>query len=123
MTEKGRGDLSAHPGAARLPLELRGALDHPCRRRILRSLQEDGGQLSAVEIRARGCSTCTPPCVTYHLGVLVNSQLARRLDAGSVRGRLEYGFVAAVDGKPTVVEVLRATASADALAREPAQAS
>jgi hypothetical protein len=123
MMEKGKGELSAHPGAARLPLELRGALDHPCRRRILRSLQEDGGQLSAAEIRARGCSTCTLPCVTYHLGVLVKSQLARRLDAGSVRGRLEYAFVATLDGQPTVAEVLGATASADGLPREPAQAS
>lgn len=122
MTETGRGGLSASL-AERLTLELRGALDHPCRRRILRSLQEDGGRLSAAEIRARGCSTCTLPCVTYHLGVLVESHLARRLDAGSVRGRLEYAFAATLDGQPAVLEVLRATADADGLRRDPAQAS
>lgn len=70
------------------------ALDHPCRQRILNALREDGGELSAAEIRARGCASCTLPCVTYHLGVLVESRLVRRLGAGSVRGRLEYVFIA-----------------------------
>lgn len=121
MTETGKGELSASL-AARLPLELRGALDHPCRRRILRALREDGGQLRAAEIRARGCSTCTLSCVTYHLGVLAQARLVRRLDAGSVRGRLEYAFAATLDGQPTVVEVLRATAAADGLRPAPAPA-
>ncbi|HWC08745.1 MAG TPA: helix-turn-helix domain-containing protein [Solirubrobacterales bacterium] len=122
MTETGKGELSAYL-AERLPLELRGALEHPCRRRILRALREDGGHLSAAEIRARGCTTCTLPCVTYHLGVLVESRLVRRLGAGSVRGRLEYAFAATLDGHPMVVEVLQATAASDGLRPQPAPAS
>jgi hypothetical protein len=117
MTEKRKGELS--PGLAELlPLDLRAALDHPCRRRILRALREDGGaQLSAAEIRAGGCATCTLSCVTYHLGVLVESRLARRLGAGSVRGRLEYAFAATPDAPTAVAEVLRATAADDDGAR------
>lgn len=122
MTETGKGELSAYL-AERLPLELRGALDHPCRRRILRSLREDGGQLSAAEIRARGCTTCTPPCVTYHLGVLAEARLVRRLDAGSVHGRLEYAFVATLDEHPTVAEVLQVMAGGDGVRPQPAPAS
>lgn len=121
MKETRKGELSADL-AGRLPLELRPAIDHPCRRRILRSLREDGGHLSAAEIRARGCATCTLSCVTYHLGVLVESRLVRRLDAGSVRGRLEYAFVATLDDQPTVVEVLQATAATDGFRPEPVQA-
>lgn len=121
MNETGKSGLSAEL-AALLPLTLRAALDHPCRRRILRSLREDGGPLSTAEIRARGCSTCTLPCVTYHLGVLVKSRLVRRLGAGSVRGRLEYAFVATLDEQPAVLAALDATAIADGVRSEPAQA-
>ncbi len=122
MAAEGREGLSADL-AGLLPLELRGTLGHPCRRRILRSLREEGGdQLSAAEIRAGGCATCTLSCVTYHLGVLVESRLARRLDAGSVRGRLEYAFAATIDDKPAVIEVLRATAASDGSRPAPAEA-
>ncbi len=121
MKETRRSELS--PALAeRLPLELRPAIDHPCRRRILRALHEDGGHLSAAEIRARGCATCTLSCVTYHLGVLVESRLARRLGAGSVRGRIEYAFSASLDGQPAVIEVLQATAASDSPRPSPVQA-
>lgn len=121
MTETGKGGLSADL-AALLPLDLRDALDSPCRRRILRSLREDGGELNVAEIRARGCSTCTLSCVTYHLGVLVESHLVRRLGAGSVRGRLEYTFAAIAEEQPGLEQVLTATAIADGAHPEPAQA-
>jgi hypothetical protein len=122
MTVRRKGGLSAEL-SARLPLELREALDNPCRRRILRSLREEGGApLRAAELRAGGCATCTLSCVTYHLGVLVESHPVRRLGAGSVQGRLEYAFAATLEDQPTVVEVLEATAIADGARPEPAQA-
>jgi len=122
MTEKGKGGGLSAELAALLSPELREALDHPCRRRILRSLREDGGELDAAEIRARGCATCTLSCVNYHLGVLVRSHLVRRLGAGSVRGRLLYAFVAIPDERPEVNVVLTATATPDGARPEPAQA-
>lgn len=122
MAAEEREGLSAEL-AELLPPELRATLGHPCRRRILRSLREDGGdQLSAAEIRASGCASCTLSCVIYHLGVLVESRLARRHGAGSVRGRLEYTFAATIDDKPAVVEVLRATAAGDGSQPAPAEA-
>ena len=120
MRETGRGALSADL-TERLPVALRHALDHPCRRQILRALREDG-ELSATGLRGRGCTTCTLSCVTYHLGVLVEAGLARRQTTGSVRGRLEYAFTAVLGGQPAVVDVLQATAAADGLRPEPAQA-
>jgi predicted ArsR family transcriptional regulator len=77
--------------------ELRTDLEHPCRQRILRSLREHGGPLTAAEIRASGRPPCTLSCVTYHLGVLTEADLVRRLGAGSVRGRPQYTFAAVVD--------------------------
>jgi hypothetical protein len=71
---------------------VRAALDHPCRQRILRSLRDTDGPMSAAEIRAGGRASCTLSCVTYHLGVLVEADLVRRLGAESVRGRLEHKF-------------------------------
>ncbi len=121
MTEKGKGELSA-PLAALLSTDLRAALDHPRRRRLLRVLGDDGGELSAAELRGRGCAPCTLACATYHLGVLAEAGLVQRLTVGSVQGRTEYAFAATIAGKPAVIEVLQATAAEDGHHPEPARA-
>jgi len=117
MTEPGKQGLTAAQ-AELLPADLRHALEHPLRRQILRTLHADGGELTPAELGGCGCLPCTLPCVSYHLGVLVEAGLARRLPGRSVRGTLEHRFVSTADDKQAVVEILQATAAADGLRLE-----
>jgi DNA-binding HxlR family transcriptional regulator len=111
MTGIGKGELGAEH-AQRLPAELRGAMGHPYRRQILRRLDDGDGERSTAELRECGCIPCTLPCLTYHLGVLVEAGLVRRIPTGSVEGRIVHLFAAADHGQ-AVAEILQTTAALD----------
>ena len=121
MAERDKGELGAHH-AERLPAGVRSAMGHPFRRQILRILYESDGERSASELRECGCIPCTLSCIVYHLSVLADSGLVRRVPVGSVEGRLVHTFAADLDDQPAVREVLEATATADGVHQEPAQA-
>ena len=121
MAGKGKGELGARQ-ASRLPAELRDAMGHPYRRQILRNLQDGGREQSASELRDCGCIPCTLSCLTYHLTVLVDAGLVRRVPVGSVEGRVVHTFAPALEETPAVTEVLEATAISDGPHLEPAQA-
>jgi DNA-binding transcriptional ArsR family regulator len=104
--------LPAHL-AARIPAELRGALEHPYRRQILRALDRDVLQLSPSELAEAGLIPCSTSCVSYHLRTLYDAGLIQKDRSESIRGTTTDYFSSSIGAQAGVLDVLRSTERSD----------
>lgn len=94
-----------------LPSDVRQALSHPHRRRILRILL-GGGSMSSSEIASHPSAPCSAPCLTRHIRLLSESSLLVEQGVTVERGMTEH-FFSAAPMSSSVHEVLAATERVD----------
>ncbi|HEX3735302.1 MAG TPA: hypothetical protein VHU86_09115 [Solirubrobacterales bacterium] len=100
--------------ASKLSADLRPALQHPCRRQILRSLHNHVHQkLNPAEAAESGLLPCSTPCANYHMRVLAKARLVGRASSEASRGSIKVYFSSLIGEKPVVLEVLRETEESD----------
>lgn len=99
--------------ASKLGADLRPALQHPCRRQILRSLDGHVQKLNPAEAAESGLLPCSTPCASYHMRILAKARLVRRAGSEASRGSIKVYFSSLIGEKPVVLEVLRETEESD----------
>jgi hypothetical protein len=99
--------------AAKLPAELRDALQHPFRRRILRAFREDAQRLNPVELATSGQVPCSAACVNYHMLTLSTSGLVKEERSEPAGGSLKRYFSSSVGDRKLVFTVLQDTEESD----------
>lgn len=99
--------------AKKLPADLRDALQHPYRRRILRTLHRDVQRLSPSELATSGLVPCSVSCISYHMLALSSSGLIREDGTESVGGSRRRYFSSSVTDEHPVLGVLRDTEASD----------
>jgi DNA-binding transcriptional ArsR family regulator len=126
-----REDASETPGPGRkqdrrrlppelaglLPRKLEQGLDHVARRRILRALHKQQGEMSAVQLSRGPLEGVLLGTVSYHLNVLKKYDMVQPTRAAQNRGALERFYVSAVESDPLVLQVLTQTEGLDASQR------
>lgn len=97
----------------KLPIEMRKALEHPCRRQILRALGSGGQKKSPSELTQSGSVSFGTPCTSYHCRTLEGYGLVRRAGTEPVRGSLKHYFTSLVADNDLVLTALKATEKSD----------
>lgn len=101
MTLTGEGGYEK----AQAGLILAGALNHPIRRQILRSLQEHGGRLSSTQIR-KDWIDASPKKLAYHIEILKNLDAIRVTGSRQVRGATEIFYESMATDYGLVIHLL-----------------
>jgi len=101
---------SGDPGGWR-SADLISALNHPLRRRILRSLHESGERSSPARLRERLGAELS--CVSYHVTVLVGFGVLKSAGEQPVRGAIEHFYVSQVADDPAIKALLESTKESD----------
>lgn len=99
--------------ASRLTADLRRALQHPCRRQILRSLHSHVQKLNPAEAAGSGLIPCSTSCASYHMRVLASVGLVQEDGSAPFEGSIKRYFSSAVRDKALVLEVLKETEEPD----------
>lgn len=87
------------------------ALNHPLRRRILRSLLETEGRNSPARLRERLGGELSS--VSYHVTVLVGLGALKRAGRQQVRGAVEHFYVSQIEDDPAILALLESTRESD----------
>jgi DNA-binding transcriptional ArsR family regulator len=87
------------------------ALNHPLRRRILRSLHDGGGPRSPIQLsRALRVPVSN---VSYHVRVLRDRGVVALVSTRPVRGSSEHFYASSLAGNAVAVQLLESTAAED----------
>lgn len=87
------------------------ALNHPLRRRILRSLRETEGRSSPARLRERLGGELSS--VSYHVTVLVGLGVLRSDGDQQVRGAIEHFYVSQIEDDAAIMALLESTRKSD----------
>ncbi len=99
--------------AKKLPPNLCDALEHPLRRRILRTLHTNAQRLSLSDLAAAGPAPCSLSRVGYHVRVLNGSGLVKEAGSEPAGGSTKRYFSSSVGDKQAVLAVLEDTEELD----------
>lgn len=99
--------------ASKLTADLRRALQHPCRRLILRSLHGHVQKLNPAEAGESGLVPCSTPCAGYHMRILARAGLVEEDGSASSEGSTRRYFSSAIEKQTLVLEVLKQTEEPD----------
>jgi len=99
--------------AKALPIELRDALQHPFRRRILRTLHGDARKLNPSEFAESELAPCSAPCISYHMLALTHSGLVKVEGSEPTSGTSKHYFSSSVGDRELVLTVLQDTEESD----------
>jgi Helix-turn-helix domain len=90
-----------------------GALGHPYRRQILRTLSAAGQKMSTIQLEASTGPSCPLSCTAYHARQLEEADLVAQVGSEAAEGTLTLFYSSLIGDDRLVHAVLQATEISD----------